>query len=218
MPGPVDQDAAHGLGGGGEEVPAPIPVLGLLPAHQPQVRLVHQRGRLQGLTGLFVGQFLDRELAQLVVDERQELLARVPIALLDGVQDLGNVTHRRHRKGDGLNWTTSPNLWIGLRDLCPAQASPLLTHQVLSTTGRQSMSIPAAWPQVLDFFGTPLKRCESRDEAGNKKNYSTANRSEKIASMCDSYASRATRENRCVANTLRQIVEPAVTAGSRFRC
>jgi len=37
---------------------------------------MHQRGRLQGLAGLFVGQLLGRELAQLVVDQWQELLGR----------------------------------------------------------------------------------------------------------------------------------------------
>ncbi len=62
VPGRVDQDTAHGLGGGGEEVPAAVPVLGLLLAHQPQVRLMHQRGRLQGLTRLFLCQPLRRQL------------------------------------------------------------------------------------------------------------------------------------------------------------
>src|SRR5262249_21354111 len=38
--GVVDEDAAHGLGSGGEEVAAAVPVLGLVHVHQPQVRLV----------------------------------------------------------------------------------------------------------------------------------------------------------------------------------
>src|SRR5262249_48185683 len=93
----------HGLGGGGEEVPAAVPVPGLLPARQPQVRLVHQRGRLQGLAGLFVGQFLGRELAQLVVDQRQELLRGRGVALLDGAQDTRDVAHEHkgNRRGGG---------------------------------------------------------------------------------------------------------------------
>jgi hypothetical protein len=32
----------------------------------------------------------------------------------------------------------------------------LLTREVLSTIEGQSMSIPSAWPQVLDFFGIPF--------------------------------------------------------------
>ena len=59
--------------------------------HQPQIRLVHQRGRLQSLAGLFVGQSLGRELSQLAVDKRQELLRGRGIALLDGAQDTRDV-------------------------------------------------------------------------------------------------------------------------------
>ena len=43
-------------------------------AHQPQVGLVDQGGGLQSLAGLLLGQPLGRQLAQLVVDQRQELL------------------------------------------------------------------------------------------------------------------------------------------------
>ena len=53
--GVLDENAAHGLGGGREEVGATVPVLGLYTSHQPYVRLVDQRGRLQGLAGLFAG-------------------------------------------------------------------------------------------------------------------------------------------------------------------
>ena len=53
--GPVDEDAAHGLGGGGEEVAAAVPVPRLLDVHQSQVRLVDQRGRLQRLARLLLG-------------------------------------------------------------------------------------------------------------------------------------------------------------------
>ena len=51
----------HGLGGG-EEVPAAAAVLGLAPTQQPQVCLMHQRGRLEGLAGPFAGQLLRLEL------------------------------------------------------------------------------------------------------------------------------------------------------------
>src|SRR5262249_34439801 len=58
------------------------------------------------------------------------------VALLDGVQDLGNVTHRH-----------------------PRQARVRLTdgagRSVLQLR-RQPMSLSGVWPQVLDFFGTSL--------------------------------------------------------------
>ena len=40
----IDQDAAHGLSGGGEEVSTAVPVLGLLDVHQAEVRFVDQLG------------------------------------------------------------------------------------------------------------------------------------------------------------------------------
>ena len=71
--GVLDQDAAHGLGGGREEVAAAVPVLGVGRADEPEVRLVDQGGGLEGLAGLLAGQPGGGELAQLVVDEREQL-------------------------------------------------------------------------------------------------------------------------------------------------
>ena len=96
--GLFDEDAAHGLGRGGEEVAAAVPVLGLLRVHQPQVGLVDQGRGLERLAGLLLGQLLRRQLAQLVVDQRQQLLGGVRVALLDGGQDAGDIAHRRHQR------------------------------------------------------------------------------------------------------------------------
>ena len=68
-----------------------------LDVHQPKIGFVDQGRGLERLAGLLLGQFLRRQLAQLVVDQRQKLLGGVGIALLDGGQDAGNVVHRRHR-------------------------------------------------------------------------------------------------------------------------
>src|SRR5262245_13549605 len=43
----------------------------------------------------------------------------------------------------------------GARNLGPPRASYLLSQQLLVAL-TETMSIPPAWPQVLDFFGTPL--------------------------------------------------------------
>src|SRR5262249_22632470 len=75
----VDQDAAHRLGRGGKEVAA---VGELLIAHQAQVGLVDQGRRVQGLPRLFLGQLGRRQLAQLLVDQRQELRGGVRVAPL----------------------------------------------------------------------------------------------------------------------------------------
>src|SRR5262249_61950499 len=72
--GPLDEEAAHGPGGGGEErapagPPGP-PRPGL--AGEPQVRLVDQVGRLEGVARALVGQAVGGQPPQFVVDEREE--------------------------------------------------------------------------------------------------------------------------------------------------
>jgi hypothetical protein len=51
--------------------------------------------------------------------------------LLDGGQDAGDLGHWRHRKGEWLGGAPSLNPRSGVRNLCPADASNLLTRQVL---------------------------------------------------------------------------------------
>ena len=89
----LDQDAPHRLRRGAEEVAAAVPILYLLRAHQPQVSLMDHGSRLERLTRLFLCQPVRRELAQLVVNQRQELFSGGRIALLDGGQNAENVAH-----------------------------------------------------------------------------------------------------------------------------
>ena len=91
--GVLDEDAAHRFGRGGDEVPPIVPVRFVLRADQAQVGLVDQGGGLQRLPGGLVGHLVVGELAQLLVDEGQQLLRGRRIALLDGVQDLRDLTH-----------------------------------------------------------------------------------------------------------------------------
>ena len=60
--GPLDEDASHRLGGGGEEMAEAVPAPGLVRIHEPQVRLVDQGGRLERLAGLLLGQLLRGQL------------------------------------------------------------------------------------------------------------------------------------------------------------
>src|SRR5262249_5980633 len=52
----LDEDSAHGLGGGRGEVPAAVDPRLALPADQAEVGLVNEGGRLKRLTWLLVGQ------------------------------------------------------------------------------------------------------------------------------------------------------------------
>ena len=94
--GVLDEDAAHGLGGGGEEVAAAVPVL--VARSAPTSRRYASWTRAVAWSvwpGFSWASFCGRQLAQLVVDQRQQLLGGVRVALLDGGQDAGDVGHDR---------------------------------------------------------------------------------------------------------------------------
>src|SRR5262249_25957643 len=100
--GIFDEDAAHGLGGGGEEMTTAVPALTLDFAHQSYIRLVDQRRGLERLAGLLLRQPPGGELAQLVVDQGQEGLGGPGVALLDGREDARDIVHRRGPPGSSL--------------------------------------------------------------------------------------------------------------------
>jgi hypothetical protein len=89
----VDEDAAHGLGAGGEEVAARVPPLNGVSIHQSEVRFMDERRRLQGLSRLFSGQLRCRQFAQFVVDEWQQSARGAWVALLDAREDSGDLAH-----------------------------------------------------------------------------------------------------------------------------
>ena len=90
-PRALDQDTPPGLRRSGEAMaPAGPRLVGILP-HKPEVRLVDQ-GRGPGrLAGLLLGHPLGSQLAQLLVDQRQQFLRGVGIALREGIQELGDI-------------------------------------------------------------------------------------------------------------------------------
>ena len=73
---------------GGEEVAATVPPLGVGGADQPEVRLVDQGGRLQGVAGRLGGELGGGEATQLGIDQREQLGGGARVALGDGVEDL----------------------------------------------------------------------------------------------------------------------------------
>src|SRR4051794_27062111 len=101
--GGVDQDDAHGLRGRGEEMTATGE---LAIADEPQVRLMDQGRGVERLARLLVRQPLGGQLAQLIVDQGQELLGDLRVAGLDGREDAGDVVHGRRSPGTG-----SPRPW-----------------------------------------------------------------------------------------------------------
>src|SRR5262249_5264673 len=89
----LDEDAAHRLGGRREEVAPAVPAPWIARPDQPEVSLVDQGRRLERVTGPLLGQSPGGELAQLVVDKRQQSLTCVAVAVLDGGEDTGDLVH-----------------------------------------------------------------------------------------------------------------------------
>lgn len=105
-----------------------------------------ERRRLQGLTGLFVRQSLGGQPAQFVIDQRQQLLCRIRVALLDGGQDLRDVAHDSHlaEKGRGLLKqvrtelieTAGPNMEAMVRDVTGVKVLSM-HHDISTVTGEE---------------------------------------------------------------------------------
>jgi hypothetical protein len=85
---------------------------------------VNQRRGLELLSRLFESQELRRQLAQLIIDRRQQLLASGRITPFDRGQDAGNFAHAPRRGPPGLQpETTFPNddHSTDKKQLCPTK-------------------------------------------------------------------------------------------------
>ena len=94
-PGGLDQDVPHGLGCRGEEVAPAVPLAVRGVTDQPQVRLVHQGRGLERLPRRLVRQLPGRQATELVVDQGEQLLGRLTVALLDRRENPRRLAHRR---------------------------------------------------------------------------------------------------------------------------
>ena len=84
-----------------------------------------QGGSLERLTGLLLGHLRSRQPSQLVVNQRQKLLGRLRIALLDGTEDSGDVGH-----------ACGFHIWAGAQDYSgpvTPQAPPVGVQQASRT-------------------------------------------------------------------------------------
>ena len=139
VPGPVDQDTAHGLGGGGEEVAGGRASAGRFAGpDQPQVGLVHQGGRLQGLAGLLLRQPLGGKPAQLIVNQRQELIGRFWVALFDGREYVGDIAHWQAARDVTPGWGWSRTALAR----APVPSAPEVNGISITSVRRQRKSQP----------------------------------------------------------------------------
>jgi len=82
--GAVDENAAHRLGGGAEEVGFVAPLL-MLRAGEANPRLMNQCRGLQCLAGLLVRHANRRQLPQFLVNQRQQLMSGSGISFINGM-------------------------------------------------------------------------------------------------------------------------------------
>ena len=95
--GGLDQDAPHRLGRGREEVGAAVPAWARLGPHEPEIGLVDQRRRLERLAGLLLPELPGRQLAQLVVDQREKCSAAFgsPCSMAERIEVTSFIDTRR---------------------------------------------------------------------------------------------------------------------------
>ena len=96
-----DQDSAHCLRGGGEEVPTTVPAMVIAPSDQPKVCLVHQGGRLERMVGRLGGHARGGELPQLVVDEGQKVGGSRSVASRRGIKEARDLGHSAEYNASG---------------------------------------------------------------------------------------------------------------------
>jgi hypothetical protein len=86
----VDENAPHGQGGGGEEVPAAVE---MLVADHSQIGLVNECGGVQAMAAGLSGNPRSGKLPQFVVDERQQFRRGSAVACRGGVKQLCHIGH-----------------------------------------------------------------------------------------------------------------------------
>ena len=95
--GGLHQDPSHHLRRDSEEVRA-IPPFDSIDVYQPQVRLVHQRRRLQRMIGPLLAHIAPCETVELLIDQRDQSVEGGSVALAPRSEELGGsaVGIRRH--------------------------------------------------------------------------------------------------------------------------
>jgi hypothetical protein len=101
--GVVDEDQAHGLGGGEEEVAAVGDVGEGIAVEESEEGLVDEGSGLEGVAGSFEAHEAAGDAAQLVVDDADETFLGVLSAVADLSEDGGQITPLFGSHGRSLN-------------------------------------------------------------------------------------------------------------------
>ena len=92
----VHQDASHDCRGGREEMLPILPMDGLLPSDEAQVRFEDELRGLPAVSGLLAGEDAPRQDAELRLEERRQLIERISVPAAPRLQQAGQLTTRFH--------------------------------------------------------------------------------------------------------------------------
>jgi hypothetical protein len=88
--GVIDQDPAHDLGGHTKKMRS-IPPVDLTLVEDAEVHLMDEGCCLQGVIGTFVSELAPRDMSELCIDDRQQLMERGPFAATPIMEERRNV-------------------------------------------------------------------------------------------------------------------------------
>ena len=120
------------------------------------------RRGLERLAQPLAGEPLGRERAQLVVDQRQELLGRLRVALLDIQEDAAHVRHRQARRRATRALSTEPGPSDGARQTIArsgrgdTEARIQIIHRSLAVIASESEAAASRRPPPR--FGSPTTK------------------------------------------------------------
>jgi hypothetical protein len=97
----VDQNPSHRLSRCSKEMPASLPLFGILGSHQLHVNFVYQRRCLQRLPWPLLSHTRRGKFSQLVIDQRQQIGRSLTIAVSSSGEKLRNVL--RHSENELLS-------------------------------------------------------------------------------------------------------------------
>src|SRR6516164_5870864 len=123
---------------------------------------MYQRGGLQRVTRRFISHFRGRELAQLLINQRQKFIGGLRVALLDRFDHPGDVAH-------------GPELSVSLPDAPVRPLGLAVEPSTTETTGahfrRAACARFVCWAtndEPLRWFARPDTRCRCRPNRCNR--------------------------------------------------
>src|SRR5262249_24526422 len=138
-------------------------MLGFFGINQAKIGFMHERGGLQGLTRPLLCQFLRSKLAQLVVNQRQQLFCGRGGALLDRGQNACNVRH----SGQSTARRTRCLAWVQSASVPSTEACLRIDegHYKAKATNREnafSGSIPQHFAHVMNSVTSTRRLADSQ--------------------------------------------------------